>query len=429
MSQFGAPASYTVAVASSDIPNAWLPDARPRVASGGSHRILSIATQNGTVASGQSLQFQLPAGMGAGFLVGGSAYIRMTVNVTQTNAGNPAYSWYFKQTGCASSIIQRMTAILSGAQLETIQQYNKIYNSLLQHGTNGNYVANDSHLAESTYPGSEADFNGVASYTVSIPVGLGIFNAKQHIPLFLLSSAMLQCDLASVLEALVSGTANAITDFTVSNAVLIAEQICPDSAYEMGMKQMLASRVYQMSFDTWYNNKYAQATSITAPLGLNSSSVRGIFWQSIPFVGSQRSHAPTSGGQTTAQLTLDGALVSNSQLADPTEQYLEMNRALGNIFDITRTSVGPAAVPINGAVIQAQMTLAPLTRTNYAAGAYLGGLSCQRSAESGFGFVGTPVNQAVLSWSGAASTGDFYVYCALQQVLTIDQNGTCNLIR
>jgi hypothetical protein len=230
-----------------------------------------------------------------------------------------------------------MTAILSGAQLETIQQYNKIYNSLLQHGTNGNYVANDSHLAESTYPGSEADFNGVGSYTVSIPVGLGIFNAKQHIPLFLLSSAMLQCDLASVLEALVSGTANAITDYTVSNAVLIAEQICPDSQYEMGMKQMLASRVYQMSFDTWYNNKYAQQASITVPLGLNSSSIRGIFWNSVPFTGAQRSHAPTSGGQTVAQLTLDGALVSNSQLADPTEQYLEMNRALGNIFDITRT--------------------------------------------------------------------------------------------
>jgi hypothetical protein len=260
-------------------------------------------------------------------------------------------------------------------------------------------------------------------------VGLGLFNAKQHIPLFLLSSAMLQCDLASVLEALVSGTGNAITDYTVSNAVLIAEQICPDSNYEMGIKQMLSSRVYQMSFDTWYNNKYAGATSITAPLGLNSSSVRSIFWQPIPFVGPQRSHAPTNGGQTFAQLTLDGALVSNSLLADQTEQYLEMNRALGNIFDITRTSVGPAAVPANAAVNQAQMTLAPLTRTNYAAGAYLGGLSCQRSSDSSFGFVGTPVNQAVLSWSGTQATGDFYVYVALQQVLTIDQNSTCNIIR
>ena len=74
-----------------------------RVASGGSHRMLSIASQTGTVSSGQSLQFQLPAGMGAGFLVGGSAYIRLTVNVTQTNAGVPAYSWYFKSTGTTMS--------------------------------------------------------------------------------------------------------------------------------------------------------------------------------------------------------------------------------------------------------------------------------------------------------------------------------------
>ncbi len=184
-----------------------------------------------------------------------------------------------------------------------------------------------------------------------------------------------------------------------------------------------------MSFDTWYNNRYAQQASITVPLGLNSSSVRGIFWQSIPYVGTRQNHAPSSGGQTVAQLTLDGALVSNSQLADGTEQYLEMNRALGNIFDITRTSVAPLKANSNDDVVADDITLASITRATYADGAYLGGLSCQRSSESGFGFVGTPVNQAVLSWSGSATTGDFYVYCALQQVLTIDQNSTCNIIR
>lgn len=422
MSNYGAPASYHVAVASSDIPNAMLPDSRPRVASGGAHRILSIATQNGTVASGQQIQFTLPSNMGAGFLVSGSAYIRMTVNVSQAVAP----SWAFKQTGAGSSVVQQMNLLLSGSQSETIQQYNKMYNALLQHATNGNYIANDSKLAENTYP---AGFNGSASFTVCIPVGLGLLNAKQHLPLFLLSSAQLQITLAPVLEALVAGSANAISEYTVSNATFLAEQVCMDSAYEMGMKQMLASRVYQMSFDTFYNNKYAQQASITVPLGLNSSSVRSILWQSVPFIGAQRVHAPTSGGQTQCYLTLDGALVSNSQLADITEQYLEMNRALGNIFDITRTSVGPADVIANTDADAGDLTLAPIGRGTYASGAYLGGLSCQRSADAGFAFVGTPVNQAVLSWTGSASTGDFYVYVALQQVLTIDANGTCNLIR
>jgi hypothetical protein len=197
----------------------------------------------------------------------------------------------------------------------------------------------------------------------------------------------------------------------------------------MGMKQMLASRVYQMSFDTFYNNKYAQQASITVPLGLNSSSVRSVLWQSVPFIGARRVHAPTSGGQTQCYLTLDGALVSNSQLSDITEQYLEMNRALGNIFDITRTSVGPSDVIANTDADAGDLTLAPIGRGTYASGAYLGGLSCQRSSEAGFAFVGTPVNQAVLSWTGSASTGDFYVFVALQQVLTIDANSTCNLIR
>jgi hypothetical protein len=422
MSNYGAPASYNVAVASSDIPNAMLPDSRPRVASGGAHRILSIATQNGTVASGQQIQFQLPANMGSGFLVSGSAYVRMQVNITQATAN----SWAFKQTGCASSVVQQMSLLLSGAQSETIQQYNKMYNALLQHATNGNYIANDSRLAENTYP---AGFETTASLTVCIPVGLGLLNAKQHLPLFLLSSAQLQITLAPVLEALVAGTANAISEFTVSNATLIAEQVCPDSAYEMGMKQMLASRVYQMAFDTFYNNKYAQQASITVPLGLNSSSVRSVLWQSVPWIGARRVHAPTSGGQTQCYLTLDGALVSNSQLNNVSEQYLEMNRALGNIFDITRTSVAPYDTIADADADAGDLTLAPIRRDSYSSGAYLGGLSCQRSAEAGFAFVGTPVNQAVLSWTGSASTGDFYVYVALQQVLTIDANSTCNLIR
>lgn len=425
MATFGAPASYNVAVASSDIPSAWLPDSRPRVASGGSKRIMNIASQNGTVTSGQPLQFQLPAGMGSGFLVSGSAYIRFTIAVTQATAP----SWSFKQTGAASSVFQRMTAVLSGAQVETIQNYNKIYNSLLQHACSGTYLASDSGLSENTYPGGFVTVTTPSTLTYCVPIGLGLLNAKQHIPLFLLSSAMIQCDLASVVDALVAGSGDAISEYSISNAVLIAEQIMPDSQYEMGMKQMLASRVYQMAFDTWYNNKYAQQASITVPLGLNSSSVRSILWESIPFIGARRTHAPTSGGQTSCYLTLDGALVSNSQLASAPEQYLEMNRALNNIFDITRTSSAPLAGAADTNAVPGDITLAPITRATYASGAYLGGLSCQRSNESGFGFVGTAVNQAVLSWQGSSTTGEFHVFVALQQVLTIDQNSTCNLIR
>jgi len=425
MATYGAPASYNVAVASSDIPSAWIPDSRPRVASGGSKRIMNIASQNGTVTSGQPLQFQLPAGMGSGFLMSGSAYIRFTIAVTQATAS----SWSFKQTGAASSVFQRMTAILSGAQVETIQNYNKVYNSLLQHACNANYIANDSKLAENTYLGAFVTSTTASTLTYCVPVGLGLLNAKQHLPLFLLSSAMIQCDLASVLDALVAGTANAISEYSISNAVFIAEQIVPDSQYELGMKSMLASRVYQMAFDTFYNNKYSQQASITVPLGLNSSSVRGVFWQSIPYIGARRVHAPTSGGQTSCYLTLDGALVSNSQLANQPEQYLEMNRALNNIFDITRTSVAPADVIADTDADAGDITLAAISRGSYASGAYLGGLSCQRSNESGFGFVGTPVNQAVLSWQGSDTTGEFHVFVALQQVLTVDANGTCNLIR
>lgn len=428
MSNYGAPASYNVAVATSDIPTAWMPDARPRVASGGSHRILSIASQSGTVSSGQPIQFQLPAGMGAGFLVGGSAYIRMRVNVTQA----PANTWAFKQTGAASSIVQRMSLYLSGTVAESIQQYNKLYSSLLQHACNLNYVSGDSRIAENTYSGS----NTVAFIDVSIPIGLGLLNAKQHLPLFLLSSGMLQVDLASVSDALsTTNAANAITQFTVSNAVLVCEQLVPDTAYEIGMKQMLASRVYQLPFDTWYNVKYGGSNSIVANLGLNTSSLRSVLWNAIPDITTpfEKSFAPTSATQTMCQLTLDGALVANSVLdsvTNPQECYLEMNRALGNMFDITRTSIAPSAYDGTSTTASTMGPAVAASRALYLSGAYLGGLSCQRANDSGFSFVGTPVNQAVLSWTGTlTNSGEFYVYAALQQVCVVDANGTVNLIR
>jgi len=192
----------------------------------------------------------------------------------------------------------------------------------------------------------------------------------------------------------------------------------------------LASRVYQMAFDTFSNTKYSGQATITANLGLNSSSVRSVLWTAIPWTGDYRPYSQTNGGQQQCYLTLDGALVSNSQLNNVSEQYLEMNRSLNNIFDITRTSVGPNRDAADQVAAANDVTLAPISRTTYASGAYLGGLSCQRSNDSGFGFVGTPVNQAVLSWSGNALTaGEFHVFVALQQVLTVDQNGTCNLIR
>jgi hypothetical protein len=420
---FAAPASYPLGVAQSDIPAAWMPSSEPRVASGGSQRIVAVSSQNGTVTSGQQLSFQLPANLGSGFMKSGSAYIRCTVSVTQANA----YSWAFRQYGSAESMFMRCTALLSGSVAEQIQNYNKLMASLKLHATNVNYVVSDDQILQNTMSSA---FNTAQTLQVCIPVNLGLFNAKCHLPLFLLSACQLQVDLDSAVQSFTSGTADAITEYSISQAQLVFEQLVPDSVYEQGVKQMLASRVYQVPIQTWYNLKLANAAAITQNIGLNSSSVKGIFWNVVIGNTARNTGAFTSATQSSAYLYLDGQLVSNSNLATAPEQFAEMNRALNVLTDISRTSWGPStAAGVSGNAVAGDLTASLLSRTVYSSGAYLGGLSCSRSDQAGFSFSGTPVNTAVLQVANAGTAGDFYIYCALQQVLTIDLASNVNLIR
>lgn len=420
---YTSPAQYPLGVSQSDIPSAWMPDGSPRVQSGGSLRIVSISSQNGTVTSGQQLSFQLPANLGSGFLASGSAYIKMTVNITQAVSPN----WAFRQYGSAHSCFLRMSALLSGTLAEQIQNYNKTMSSLMLHTTNASFIANDDSLAQDTMKGA---FNTAGSLTVCVPVNLGVFNSKCHLPLFLLSACQLQVDLESVAQALTAGTGNAITEYSISQASLVFSQLVPDSIYEQGVKQMLASRVYQIPINTWYNIKLANAASITQNIGLNSSSVKGVFWNVVRGNGPQMSGAFTSDSQVSAYLYLDGQLVSNSNLSTAPEQFLEMNRALNVMSDTVRTSWAPSsAAGVNGTAVPGDFTLGPCTRVLYANGAYLGGLSCSRTDQAGFSFSGSPVNTAVLQIANAGNPGELYVYNALQQVVTIDVASNVNLIR
>jgi hypothetical protein len=400
-----------------------MPDARPRLANTAARRIVSVASQSGTVSAGQPLLFQLPANMGAGFLVSGSAYLKLTVNVTQA----VAYSWAFKQSGSASSVIQRASAILSGQNVESINMYNKLYNSLLLHATNQQYLESDAKIHDQVFPGA---FNSVQSVTCCIPIALGCLNGQQHLPLFLLSSALLQFDTESVVQAITQGSGDAVSNYTVSEATVCFEQLVPEPAYEQGIKAMLASRVYQMKIDTWHNTRYAQQASITQTIGLNSSSVRGILWGSQPLQGQRNAGHLTDGGQTQCYVYADGALVHNANLSQVSQQFAEMNRTLNMTFDTSRTSAGPLAYT-NGNAVANDITLANCDRTNYAAGAYLGGLSLSRETldNGSFSFVGSPVQNLVIQWSGTANTGEFFVFCAIQQVVTVDMAGSVNLIR
>jgi hypothetical protein len=413
---------YSLSVAQQDVPSSWMPEARPRLANTAARRIVSVSSQSGTVSAGQPLLFQLPANMGAGFFVSGSGYLKMTVSVTQA----VAQSWAFKQNGSGSSVIQRASAILSGQNVESVNMYNKLYNSLLTHATNLNYLGSDAQIHDQVFPGA---FN-TGDVTVCIPIALGCLNANQHLPLFLLSSALLQFDTEAISQALTAGSADAISNYQISQASVCFEQLCPEPAYEQGIKAMLASRVYQMKIDTFHNSRYAQQASITQTIGLNSSSVRGILWGTQATQTQRNAGHLSDGGQTQCYVYADGALIHNANLSQVSQQFLEMNRVLNLTFDTARTSVAPVAS--NADAVANDLSLAVgVSRAAYSARAYLGGLSLTRETldNGSFSFVGSPVQNLVIQWNGTATTGEFFVFCAVQQVMTIDMAGSVNLIR
>jgi hypothetical protein len=360
--------------------------------------------------------------MGSGLLLSGSAYIKFTVAVTQ----DVAQSWAFKQNGSGSSVFQRVSAILSGQNVESINMYNKLYNTLLTHATNLSYLSSDAQVHDQVFPGA---FN-TGDVTVCVPIGLGCLNAQQHLPLFLLSSALLQFDTEAISQALTSGSANAITNYQISNASVCFEQLVPEPAYEQGIKAMLVSRVYQMKLDTWHNSRYAQQASITQTIGLNSSSVRGILWGTQATQTQRNAGHLSDGGQTRCQIFADGALVHNSQLAQVSEQFLEMNRVLNLAFDTARTSVAPVASTADAVVNDISLAIG-VSRSAYSTRAYLGGVSLSRENldNASFSFVGTPVQNLVIQWAGTATTGEFFVLVPLQQIMTIDMVSNVSLIR
>lgn len=416
---------YALSVAQSDVPSSWMPESRPRLAGTASRRIVSISSQSGTVSAGQSILFQLPANMGSGFFVSGSGYIKLTVAVTQAVAN----SYSFKQSGSGSSIFQRVSAILSGQQAESIQMYNKLYNNLLLHATSQLYCDSDAAIHEGAFT-----VHTTPTVTVCLPIALGCLNASQHLPLFLLSSASLQFDTENLLNAITQLSANAVSAYEVRDASICFEQLVPEPAFEQGIKAMLASRVYQMKIDTWMNSRYSHQASNTQSIGLNSSSVRAIMWGSVPAAVQNESGNQLASDQSSCQVFADGSLVHNSRLNCSTaaltaESYAEMQRCLGLLFDVSRTSTAASS---NAAGNVGQMVTAALTRDTYFDRAFLGGLSLSKETlDSGsYAFVGTPVQNAVIQWAGTAiAGGEFFVFVALQQILTIDLNGGVNLIR
>ncbi len=410
--------------------------------------IKQITSQSGTQTSGGLMLFQIPTGSGQGYLKSGSAYLKCTITVTAV--GNATNYWAFANGmnpngvvakdaglggGSASSIINRVNISCGGVLMNSIQNYNVLHDVILNHCTSREYKLSDSAIFE----GSGQQFSFTAgdnavekTGTFCIPIMVPCMNDEQSLPLFLLNSPIVvEILFNSLAQAIVSidGSAagNAVTEYTVSNASIIYENLNVSSDFEQAVKMKLQQgSVWSMSTDDFYNLSLANSATVNYNIGLNLSSVKGVLftYQRLPVAGAYSGYRDD--GQTDAKLYLDGRLINQfGSLNSYAQMYLEFQRAIGAMFDYVTTSCNYGLVPIAADTHGSIAT----SYNAYPNATFCGGISCNRSSDGGFAFTGTPCQTINFTRDSVGTAGTLYLMVLYSQMIMIDASGSVSIVR
>ena len=407
--------------------------------------IKQITSQSGSQTSGGLMLFQIPTGSGQGYLKSGSAYLKCTITVTQT--GGTTNYWAFANGlnpngviaitaglggGAASSIINRVNVSCGGVLMNSIQNYNVLHDVILNHCTSRDYKLSDSAIFEGS--GQQFSYTGDTAAqktgTFCIPIMAPCINDEQSLPLFLLNSpVVVEILFNSLANAIVSiaGDGAAATEYTVSNASIIYENLNVSSDFEMAVKMKLQQgSVWSMSTDDFYNLSLSNSATVNYNIGLNLSSVKGVLftYQRIPVSGEYSGYRDDA--QTDAKLYLDGRLINQfGSLNSYAQMYMEFQRAIGAMFDYVTTSCNyglvPIAADVHGAIA--------VHYNAYPNATFCGGISCNRASDGGFAFTGTPCQTINFTRDSAGTAGTLFLMVLYSQMIMIDASGSVSIVR
>ena len=394
-------------------------------------RLVSIVSQTGAVSQGSKLVFQIPNG-GNSYIKPNSMYLRF--NVTCTNPVGAQVSYQFP-TRDASALFSRFTLSYGSQQIEQLNNYNQWSSHLLTHAASSGYVTNDARIL--SFCGSGAAAAG-ANYTATnniIPVLSGFF-ANRAVPQFLFSSPFLvEFDLvANAVEAIydVLG-ANAPTGVQIdANATLCFEQIVVDASYvERVRSAVQQGALWQSTINNVLALQVSHAQSINYNIGVNLSSIRGLFWTTRVASTGIANTAFQQGNTNLARLYLDGRLINQYNLDSGAVQYAEMNRALGNLFDTNITSnavLGSKVVrDAGGAADTTIIVPVAIDRTNLASTFYLGGINVNRFNDSSLVMCGQSAQQIQFEYGSTVANGTLYIYVVYDSLVMVDGNGAMSI--
>lgn len=361
---FQKPQTYAVQETLIDIPPSLMPNpgVRPIIVN---NKQVVVQNQASSVANSNGrLEFVLPS-TNTGYIKPNSMYL--SFKVTPLPAAT-ATNWNFAgPCGSAASLISRAIIRVNGVNCEQIERYNDVHNLLLAHTSSSGYYNVDSVLLER--PFKTPDYKAAASTNINaggssannlvdicLPLQFQLFTSNHAFPLWLCppNSCQVTLELSNYVDAFVQNQgAVAITDLQVSEAQLIFDmaEVSPDFVVSMRQK-MAGGFSYNLPYLQIRQQALTDAGTVTFNFGLSASSVKAVLYYcklakslSSAAAAATGFTAATVGGFTrnatavsSIRVFADGQLLNSSNMQNLTQQYSELNKALGKINDQLSTS-------------------------------------------------------------------------------------------
>ncbi len=442
------PVQYNAMLGSEDIPSSMLPDVKTKMIPCTSN-LKSVRTSSANIGAGSLALFQLNTGAGTGYLKSNSVYLRGSVTLTLTNGGG---TWRFtgpQNVHSASALINRLTVSNGSQMLSQLTNYNSWHDILLSHATSRDYIEQDSTLYEGTgviktYANPATTFESTLNF--SIPLMSPVFNSSQFIPLFLLNAPLtVEVLFNSIADAIQSSTAT--TAYIVNDLQIVYEELAVSPELKQSIRdRMQSGSMWKQYLDSVYSINTSSTSGLSFNLGVGLSSCKGV-------LVADRQNAVGVVGQfilnrfSNARFYFDGRLINNFDLTTDAVVYSELNRTLNSIYDSDRTSsLGLVGVGYNGAINKT----VPLgvgfdtASTDFCTQKFIYGVSAQSVNDFSVGFSGQPVQMIVVQTfnDGGADNVNFppatqpafssvpkVMFVLYDELLTIDANGVCSLIR
>ena len=348
-----------------EIPHAYMGDAL-RHFPGASSSLRYIPTSSGSnITQSSSALFMLPQELRS-FIRPGSMYVKGTVTITGAVTA-ASFAWAFagqKSTvggadagnttaigggnGSANSLFNRWSVNFGGLSM-SYSNTNQFSSCVVPHASSRDYLEGDcrqSELRGFHKIGAAVDVATNRTATFCVPVPLPCFNAEQAFPMLLLNGGIqIEVQTETLNAAIYAVTAATATGFGLSGLTLCYELTTVTEDFKRALIAAKASSggylLHQNDVTSIGPQSVAAGASTRLSLGVSLSSLRGGVFSMQPIASVTtvlNAKYWFTNALSTYTVSVNGQIVTLSNINDDTTMFMELQRALGRIGDITVNS-------------------------------------------------------------------------------------------